>query len=115
MISKSRTETACKVTKMLLPNNRISPYSVSLRIQSECGEIRTRKKSVFGHFSRSVAFTISAPLFNKNKLTREISYCHKALIILHDDFLNSHVPDFNLLEFLVNGLQQSAKTSKTAY
>ena len=25
-------------------------YEVSLRIQSECGKIRTRKKSVFGHF-----------------------------------------------------------------
>ena len=28
-------------------------YSVSLRIQSECGKIRTRKNFVFGHFSRS--------------------------------------------------------------
>ena len=28
-------------------------YGVSLRIQSECGKIRTRKNSVFGHFSRS--------------------------------------------------------------
>ena len=28
-------------------------YSVSLHIQSECGKIRTRKNSVFGHFSRS--------------------------------------------------------------
>ena len=27
-------------------------YSVSLRIQSECGKIRTRKSSVSGHFSR---------------------------------------------------------------
>ena len=27
---------------------------VSLRIQSECGKLRTRKDSVFGHFSRSV-------------------------------------------------------------
>ena len=27
---------------------------VSLRIQSECGKIRTRKNSVFGHFSCSV-------------------------------------------------------------
>ena len=34
---------------------RIFPYSdsVSLRIQSKCGKIRTRKNSVFGHFSRS--------------------------------------------------------------
>ena len=29
-------------------------YEVSLRIQSECGKIRTRNNSVFGHFSRSV-------------------------------------------------------------
>ena len=28
-------------------------YFVSLRIQSECGKIRTRKNYVFGHFSRS--------------------------------------------------------------
>ena len=28
-------------------------YQVSLRIQSECGKIRTRKNFVFGHFSRS--------------------------------------------------------------
>ena len=28
-------------------------YFVSLRIQSECGKIRIRKNSVFGHFSRS--------------------------------------------------------------
>ena len=30
-------------------------YSVSLRIQSECGKIRTRKNSRYGHFSRSEA------------------------------------------------------------
>ena len=29
-------------------------YSVSLRNQPECRKIRTRKNSVFGHFSRSV-------------------------------------------------------------
>ena len=28
-------------------------YEVSVRIQSECGKIRTRNSSVFGHFSRS--------------------------------------------------------------
>ena len=31
-------------------------YSVSLRIQSECRKIRTRKNSVFGHFSRSECY-----------------------------------------------------------
>ena len=33
-------------------------YEVSLRIQSRCGKIRTRKNSVFEHFSRSVNFII---------------------------------------------------------
>ena len=36
-------------------------YGVSLHIQSECEKIRTRKNSVFGHFSRSDG-TLS-PLF----------------------------------------------------
>ena len=31
-------------------------YFVPLRIQSECGKIRTRNNSVFGHFSRSDIF-----------------------------------------------------------
>ena len=30
---------------------------VNLRIQSECGKIRTRKNSLFGHFSRSGSLT----------------------------------------------------------
>ena len=36
-----------------------SEYGEILRIQSECGKIRTRKHSVFGHFSRSVMFYVS--------------------------------------------------------
>ena len=36
-------------------------FRVSLRIQSECGKIRTRKNSVFGHFLLSAnMFEISA-------------------------------------------------------
>ena len=31
-------------------------YSVSLLIQPECGKMQTRKKSIFGHFSRSEFF-----------------------------------------------------------
>ena len=31
-------------------------YLVSLRIQSECGKIWTRKSSVFGHLSRTVTY-----------------------------------------------------------
>ena len=36
-------------------------YFVSLRIQSKCGKIRTRKNSIFGHFSssQSIWFNIS--------------------------------------------------------
>ena len=34
-------------------------YFVSLCIQSECGKIRTRNNSVFGHFSRSESKKIS--------------------------------------------------------
>ena len=34
-------------------------YGVSLRIQSECGKIQTRKNSVLGHFSRSVPSVVS--------------------------------------------------------
>ena len=42
---------------------------VSLRIQSECGKIRTRKNSVFGHFSCSVV-TLKCVVngFSKNVL-----------------------------------------------
>ena len=29
-------------------------HGVSLRINFECGKVRTRKNSVFGHFSRNV-------------------------------------------------------------
>ena len=29
-------------------------YSVSLRTQSECGKMQTRRNSVFGHFSHSI-------------------------------------------------------------
>ena len=28
-------------------------YSLDLRIQSKCGKLRTRKNTVYGHFSRS--------------------------------------------------------------
>ena len=33
--------------------NELYEYGVSLHIPSKCGEIRTRKNSVFGYFSRS--------------------------------------------------------------
>ena len=42
-------------------------YFVSLHIQPECGKIRTRKNSVFGHFSRSVDNILSIRLGEKPK------------------------------------------------
>ena len=50
-------------------------YSISLRIQSKCGKIRTRKNSVFGHFSpvqANVLRRISPYNFNKRDSTRNI-------------------------------------------
>ena len=39
----------------VFPGPYFPPHSgVSLRIQSECGQIRTRKKSEFGYFSHGV-------------------------------------------------------------
>ena len=66
-------------------------YSVSLRIQSKCGNIRTRKNSVFGHFSRSVnSFLIkfeepfflkkdihvSSRILNKSPVTQPVEFNH---------------------------------------
>ena len=39
-------------------------FSVSLRIQSECGKMQTRKNSGFGHFSRSARLTFSKHNWN---------------------------------------------------
>ena len=36
----------------------VERYEVSLRIKSECGKIQARKNSVFGHISRSDAFSL---------------------------------------------------------
>ena len=35
----------------------VKSWTLNLRIQSECGKIRTRKNSAFGHFSHSVCNT----------------------------------------------------------
>ena len=40
----------------------------------------------------------------KNKLTWTISYSNKALMNIHHDAPNSHVPGINFLEFLVHAL-----------
>ena len=38
-------------------------YFLSFRIQSECWKIRTRKNSLFGHFSRSASINIKSTYF----------------------------------------------------
>ena len=57
---------------------RIFPHSDWVRRDTEypskCGEIRTRKNSVFGHFSRSVSLV---GFFRKTFLPRAVLYCLK--------------------------------------
>ena len=43
--------------------------TVSLRIYSEYGKIRTRKHSVFGHFSRSARYAFAQVMFRLPTLT----------------------------------------------
>ena len=50
---------------------------------------------------------------NENKLTRTISYNHKALITFHHVASNTQVPGFNFLDFLVNDL--STKSHAESY
>ena len=52
-------------------------YSVSLRIQSECEKIRTRKNSLFGHFSRSVSFFIKMMNLAKNPAGLQFKAYHQ--------------------------------------
>ena len=62
---------------------RIFPHSVvSLRIQSECGKIRTRKNSESGHFSRSVTVKV----FDTNS--------HNSLGVTMSQFIRSHQSQF---------------------
>ena len=51
-------------------------YSVNLRIHSKYRKIRTRKNSVFGHFSRSVCFS-----YGKINLCWYIKTSHNSLIV----------------------------------
>ena len=47
-------------------------YGVNLSIPSKYGKIRTRKNSVFGHFSRSVNKLVPADILQQT----EIHYLH---------------------------------------
>ena len=65
-------------------------YGVSLRIQSECGKMRTRKKSVFGHFLRSTVFFFffcqSCPEY-QNRPYWDFGPCHNVKSNVFCDFL----------------------------
>ena len=72
---------------------------VSLRIQSECGKLRTRKDSVFGHFSRSVsAVRNSLKKFKKSSILAFL----KRLIFSPKHSIKSQHLDF--LRTSLNGL-----------
>ena len=65
-VNNVKNDTAWKVSKyrvfpgLYFPAFRLNTeiYEINLRIQSEYRKIRTRKNSVFGHFSRSVKSSI---------------------------------------------------------
>ena len=47
-------------------------YELSLRIQSECRKIRTRKNSLFGHLSRCDVVPVA--LYNAKKVSHSNTY-----------------------------------------
>ena len=78
----NRTYTAWKVPKygvfsgLYFPAFRLNTerYSVSLRIQSKCRKMRTRRNSLFGHFSHSVILMFRTILPSSAMLSRKLSY-----------------------------------------
>ena len=54
-------------------------YEVSLRIQSKCGKIRTKKYSVFGHFSRGDFVALNGRYdycYSEYSILTEFNYFH---------------------------------------
>ena len=54
-----------------------------------------------------IPILVTAPPVKKKKkknFTSTTSYSDKALMTFHDDASNSHVPDINFLEFLVDSI-----------
>ena len=77
-------------------------YSVSLRIQSDCGKIRTRKNPAFGHFSRSVS---NIEHFKEIALRWRNSLHKKCSFTLRISLVNPQFPAdlFTLTEEILNG------------
>ena len=55
-------------------------YGVNLRIQSECGKIRTRKNSAFGYFLRSVVTIIKTVSIMEIPLKRPVRLPHDYIL-----------------------------------
>ena len=70
-----------KVTLCEKCQNTVFFYFVNLRIQSEYGKIRTRKNSVFGHFSRSVK--------NINSVKVLTLFAHKIICTMYTTTYNN--------------------------
>ena len=70
-------------------------YGVNFRIQSEYMKIRTRKNSVFGHFSRSVRHKKRVNIYNVDikkivLLFNEKSY--NKILIVYDNYCYGVIP-----------------------
>ena len=98
--------------------------SVSLRIQSERGKIRTRKSSVSGHFSRSVGYGFQVvhigaqSNFRYGEVLNEFS--KKLCFILNEEYYQYFLPDMTgislwfeqaVRRFTIVNLNKAAKLS----
>ena len=73
-------------------------YSVYLHVQSECGKIRTRKSSVFGHFSRSASSLKQlAKVFSSKGFSQHLPILLKVLKDQMRSEREKHVKFFSLL------------------
>ena len=74
-------------------------YLLSLRIQSECGKMRTRKNSVFGNISHSITYHKTFPIiisFNSSSLLRFYSACEPCPRYI----ITTHINNNDVVTFL---------------
>ena len=65
---------------------RIFPHSESLRIQCECGKIRTKKIPVLGHFSRS-----EDKVFHPGILSQLFIFTRFFILFISSVFLSTYI------------------------
>ena len=68
-------------------------YLVSLRIQSTCGKIRTRKDSILGHFSRSENHV---PIWASLRTLHVKQQVSEAVVCRHHSLKTSQTPQENI-------------------